>query len=81
MHCAINVLGVPCLEADTECMERTLHRRCVFVLTNVKPDVKKHERTSQYHWKFMTGEGVRQMDRYSQHTGKTSARRVLDRVE
>lgn len=89
---AANGLDIPvlgCLEADIECMGRTLHKKCVFVLTDTNPSVKDMKGLpgilgmnviSGLQDLFMTGEGVKQMDRYSQHTEEACVRRVLVRV-
>ncbi|XP_076843062.1 uncharacterized protein LOC143487779 [Brachyhypopomus gauderio] len=90
---AANGLDIPvlgCLEADIECMGRTLYGKCVFVLTDTSPDVADMKGLSGIIGMnvisglrdlFITGGGLKPMDKHSRHTGEASVRHVLARVE
>ncbi|KAJ8346574.1 hypothetical protein SKAU_G00279750 [Synaphobranchus kaupii] len=90
---AANGLDIPvlgCLEADIECMGKTLKGKCVFVLTNTGTAVEEMEQVpgiigmnviSELQGLFIQSEGLKRMDRYGPHNGAANLRCVLARVE
>ncbi|KAJ8346843.1 hypothetical protein SKAU_G00282440 [Synaphobranchus kaupii] len=90
---AANSLDIPvlgCLEADIECMGKTLKGKCVFVLTNTGKAVEEMEQVpgiiginviSELQGLFIQSEGVKRMDHYGPHNGAANLRRVLARVD
>ncbi|XP_048062052.1 uncharacterized protein LOC125277609 [Megalobrama amblycephala] len=90
---AANGLNIPiigCLEADIECMRKTLHGKCVFVIkesnhngTELKglPGIVGMNVLSDLRDLFMATEGMKKMDRYTQGVGEAKVQRVLANIK
>ncbi|KAL1260059.1 hypothetical protein QQF64_007886 [Cirrhinus molitorella] len=86
---AANGLDIPitgCLEADVECMGKTLHSKCVFVIkesesstTELKglPGIIGMNVLSELKDLFMTTEDMKKMDRYSYGFKEAKVQQVL----
>lgn len=89
---AANGLDIPivgCLEADIECMGKTLHGKCVFVIkesnhngTELKglPGIVGMNVLSDLRDLFMATEGMKKMDRYTQGV-EAKVQRVLANIK
>lgn len=89
---AANGLDIPiigCLEADIECMGKTLHGKCVFVIrennpngteSNGLPGIVGMNVLSDLKDLFMTTGGMRKMDRYCHGVGEAKVQRMLANI-
>lgn len=90
---AANGLDIPvigCLEADIECMGKTLYGKCVFVLTDTKSSPSEVEAIpgiigmniiSELKDLLFQTNGMKKMDWCTTRPGEANLRRVLARVE
>jgi len=90
---AANGLDIPiigCLEADIECMGKTLHGKCVFVIkennpngTELKglPGIVGMNVLSDLKDLFMATGGMKKMDRHNHGVGEAKVQRVLANIQ